>query len=172
MNHEILTDEIISKIILINGQKLQVFEDGRVDRWFRCLYFKTIKNTDNNYGYNQIKCNGKHYYRHRIIGFAFLGLDIDNVLLQIDHQNGDRLNNNVFNLRIVSNQGNHWNRTKTKGYYWHKRDKKYGASINVNGKIIHLGYYDNEEDAHNAYLEAKKIHHIIPEYNPEIKSFV
>jgi len=167
MTHEILTDEIISKIILINGQKLQVFEDGRVDRWFRGIYFKQVKNVDNDKGYNRIGCNGKMYMRHRIIGFAFLGLDIDDLTLQIDHKNGDKLNNNVSNLRIVSNQENQWNQTKAKGYCWHKRDKKYCAELQVNGIQIHLGYYDNEEDARNAYLKAKEIHHIIPEYNPE-----
>ena len=167
MTHEILTSEIISKIILINGQKLQVFFDGRVDRWFKNSYFKTVKNTDNDNGYNYIRCNGKSYKRHRIISFAFLGLDIDNVLLQIDHKNGDRLNNNVSNLRIVNNQGNCLNRTTSKGYYWDKRDKKYCAKIALNGKRIHLGYFDNELDARNAYLKAKEIYHIIPEYNPE-----
>ena len=171
MSHEILTDEIISKIILINGQKLQVFEDGRVDRWFKGKggYFKLVKHTDNiNKGYNRIGCNEKSYFRHRIIGFAFLGLDIDDLTLQIDHKNGDRLNNNVSNLRIVDSQGNHKNITTAKGYYWHKRDKKYCAQIKINGKSIYIGLYDNEEDARNAYLEAKKVHHIIPEYKPEV----
>jgi len=166
MNHEILTTNINSKIILINGQKLQVFEDGRIDRWFRGD-FRLVENTDNHDGYNRFRCNNKRYLRHRIIAFAFLGLDIDNLLLQIDHRNGDKLNNNVSNLRIVNNQGNQWNNTKAKGYCWHKQYKKYHAKIKVNGKHIHLGLYDNEDDARNAYLEGKKIHHIIPEYNPE-----
>jgi len=167
MTHEILTDEIISKIILINNQKLQVFEDGRVDRWYRGICFRLVKNTDNVKGYNSIKCNGKLYYRHRIIGFAFLGLDIDNVLLQIDHRNGDKLNNNVYNLRIVNQQGNNYNNTIAKGYYLDKQIQKYRARLQVNGKNIHLGCFDNEEDARNSYLEGKKIHHIIPEYNTE-----
>jgi hypothetical protein len=169
MIHEILTTNINSKIISINGQKLQVFEDGRVDRWFRGS-FRLVKNTSNidgGYKYNQIVCNEKQYYRHRIIGFAFLGLDIDNVLLQIDHKNGDKTNNNVSNLRITNSNGNNKNLTTAKGYGWNKQRQKYRARIYVNGKEIHLGFYDNEEDARNAYLEAKEIHHIIPEYNPE-----
>ena len=166
MTHEILTDEIISKIILINGQKLQVFEDGRIDRWFREKYFKLVKNTANNStdkGYNRIKCNGICYLRHRIIGFAFLELDIDDLTLQIDHRNGDKLNNNVSNLRIVNNQENQWNRTTAKGYCWNKQKQKYCAELQVNGNQIYLGSFDNEEDARNAYLDGKKIHHIIPE---------
>ena len=168
MTHEILTNEIISKIILINGQKLQVFADGRVDRWLKTGYFKTVKNTDNNDdGYNRIGCNGKRYYRQRIIGFAFLGLDIDNLLLQIDHENGDRLNNNVSNLRIVNHQGNCLNKTTAKGYSWNKQLQKYTSQIKLNNKSMYLGCFDNEIDAHNAYLKAKEIYHIIPEYTPK-----
>ena len=171
MTHEILTTNINSKIILINGQKLQVFEDGRVDRWYSG-YFKTIKNTNNNNGYNRIICNTEKYYRHRIIGFAFLGLDIDDLTLQIDHKNGDKLNNNVSNLRITDASGNTKNITTAKGYYWNKRDKKYKSQIMVNDNSIHLGCFEKEEDARNAYLKAKEIHHIIPEYNPELKIFI
>jgi hypothetical protein len=100
------------------------------------------------------------YYRHRIIGFAYLGLDINNLKLMIDHINRDTLNNCVDNLRIVSSQQNNFNRT-CKGYCWHKRDRKYHARIRLNGKYIHLGCYDNEEDARQAYLKGKAIYHII-----------
>ena len=164
MIHEILTTNINSKIILINGQKLQVFEDGRVERWFKGRYFRLVKHTGNtNNGYNVIDCNRKGYMRHRIIGFAFLGLDIDDLTLQIDHKNGNKLNNNVSNLRIVSNQENQWNRTTAKGYSWKTQHQKYRAYIAVNLQQVHLGYYDTELEAHNAYLEAKTKLHIIPE---------
>ena len=37
--------------------------------------------------------------------------------------------------------------------------KKWHAQIKLNGKSIHLGYFDKEEDAKNAYLKAKLIYH-------------
>tara|TARA_R110000803_G_scaffold41025_1_gene88404 strand:- start:189 stop:677 length:489 start_codon:yes stop_codon:yes gene_type:complete len=79
----------------------------------------------------------------------------------IDHIDGDKLNNNIGNLRVVTNQENHFNQTRAKGYSWFKRDKKWKSEIMLNGKHKHLGYFDNEEDAHNAYIEAKKKYHII-----------
>ena len=94
------------------------------------------------------------------MGYCFLGLDIDNPKQQIDHIDRIKLNNHISNLRIVSNQKNSFNKN-AKGYYFHKRDKKYIAKIGLNGKQKKLGYYDTEEEAHNAYLEAKKIYHII-----------
>ena len=33
--------------------------------------------------------------------------------------------------------------------------------ITLNNKTINLGLFDNENDARNAYLEAKKIYHVI-----------
>lgn len=83
--------------------------------------------------------------------------------MQIDHINGNRLDNRKQNLRIVTNQENQWNQTKAKGYHWKKSRKKWEVQISLNNKDIYIGLYNTEEDARNAYLEAKKKYHIIPE---------
>ena len=148
------------KIVIINGTSLLVERSGTIHRYLKNGDLQLIKNTDNNKGYNLIACNGKLFLRHRIIASAYLELDIDNPKLVVDHINHDTLNNCVDNLRVVSNQQNQFNRI-AKGYYWHKRDQKYQAQIKLNGKNIHLGYYDNEEDARQAYLKGKEQYHII-----------
>lgn len=81
--------------------------------------------------------------------------------LSIDHINGDKTNNFLCNLRVVTHQQNHFNETKAKGYCWYKRDKKWQAYIMLNGKNKHLGRFDSESEARAAYLDAKKIYHII-----------
>tara|TARA_R110000868_G_scaffold132036_1_gene342482 strand:- start:87 stop:452 length:366 start_codon:yes stop_codon:yes gene_type:complete len=43
----------------------------------------------------------------------------------------------------------------TKGYSWNKVHKKWVAKIRVNGKVIYLGLYNTEEEAHAAYLAEK-----------------
>jgi len=112
--------------------------------------------------YLQACINYKSYYLHRIIGFAFLGLDITNTKIQIDHKNHIRYDNRVDNLRIVSPQQNNWNKENIKGYCWDKKQKQWVARIRIAGnQRIHLGYFDNETDAHKAYLEAKQQYHII-----------
>ena len=65
--------------------------------------------------------------------------------------------NDWLNLRIVTPQQNNLNISNVKGYSL--ENGKYRPSISVNYKTIHLGSYDNEEDARQAYLDAKKIHH-------------
>lgn len=43
-----------------------------------------------------------------------------------------------------------------KGYSYHKRDGVYNARLSNAGKLIHLGYFDTEQEARQAYLTAKK----------------
>ena len=145
--------------------ELRCYRNGDVERLFRNCYWRVVENTDNNgSGYNQININVKTIFRHRIIAFCFLGLE--NIVGEsgaddcIDHIKGDTLNNSVSNLRITTQQGNNQNFTRAKGYYWNKRNKKWHTQIKVNYKQIHLGYYDTEEEARQAYLTAKKEYHI------------
>ena len=155
------------EIELFNN-KLKVFECGKV------LVLGTKKPNKGEYyekkcsvsigGYkNIILCQEgkqKHYLIHRLVAFAFLGLDIENPKKVIDHINKDTLDNQVSNLRVVSTQENAFNRN-AKGY--EKMRNKYRARIKINGKLIHLGLYNTETEAHNAYLIAKQIHHPLPQ---------
>ena len=100
--------------IEIEGTRLLMFKNGKAFRWSKCGYWKFIHNTANTReGYNQIVVGRKEdknlqlFYRHRLMGYAFLNLDINDPKLQIDHIDGARLNNNINNLRIVNNQQNH-----------------------------------------------------------------
>jgi hypothetical protein len=81
----------------------------------------------------------------------------------IDHINHDKLNNCRSNLRIVTPQQNSMNTSKRKdnksgviGVHWHKAGEKWTASIMLNNKHIHLGCFDNLEEASQARKEAEK----------------
>ena len=77
----------------------------------------------------------------------------------IDHINHSRTDNSIENLRVVTNQQNHFNRSNVKGYSWNNARRKWGAQITINAKNKHLGYFEKEEDARAAYLAAKEIYH-------------
>lgn len=89
-------------------------------------------------------------YLHRVIMGAPVGMDID-------HVNGDGLDNSRSNLRACTRSENMRNRrpqggaSKYKGIHWHKRDSKWRAQIVVNGRSRHLGLFSSEVDAACAY---------------------
>lgn len=83
------------------------------------------------------------------------------IVEQIDHINGIKSDNSLINLRKITHQKNQWNQKNSKGYYWHKDAKKWKAQIKIGSKVIHLGLFKEEDKAKEAYLEAKKVYHII-----------
>ena len=109
--------------------------------------------------YKRVSINRKPYRVHRLVWIMFNG-EISNKY-QIDHIDGDTLNNKIDNLRLVTQQENNFNETRAKGYSWHKTSKKWRAQITLNNKQKHLGLFDNKEDARAAYLKAKEEYHII-----------
>ena len=83
--------------------------------------------------------------------------------LQVDHRDGDGLNNQRGNMRVCTNQENQYNQrpqkgksSQYKGVSWHKQSKKWQAYIKNNGKLKHLGHFVDEIDASKAYDAAAK----------------
>jgi len=79
--------------------------------------------------------------------------------LEIDHINGNGLDNRRSNLRFVTHRQNLQNRhtaktSKYPGVNWSKIAHKWRAYIEINGKQIHLGYFNNEYEAYLAYQKA------------------
>jgi hypothetical protein len=118
----------------------------------------TSKN-NNGYLYIQISINSKRFI---LLAHHFSWYIVNNQIVeQIDHIDGNRENNKINNLRAVTNQQNSFNRKHIKGCSYHKRDKIWQSGIGINGKRIHLGTYNTEEEAHRSYLDAKKKYHLI-----------
>jgi len=121
---------------------------------------KLKKYRKSGYGYNQVVLfnNRKHKNKmvHRLMAQMFLP-DFDDNLF-VDHIDRNKLNNCISNLRMVTHQQNLINRTKQvnntsgyKGICWCKRDKKWVAHIKYNQKQIHIGNFDDIEDARETY---------------------
>lgn len=96
--------------------------------------------------------NYRRHYVHRIIWEMHHGPIPEG--MQIDHIDGDGLNNRLGNLRLVDHQGNKKNQRKSRacktglmGVGWHKASGKWRATIQHDGKQIHLGLHDSYLDA-------------------------
>uniref|UniRef100_A0AAU7J825 HNH endonuclease n=1 Tax=Xanthomonas phage MK21 TaxID=3148942 RepID=A0AAU7J825_9CAUD len=114
-------------------------------------------------GYLQIKAGAQKHLAHRLAWVLATGKWPSK---HLDHINGARDDNRLCNLRECTEAENAQNlgmySSNTSGYTgvsWNKRTQRWYAYINVAGKQINLGCYLTPEEAHRAYLEAKKIHH-------------
>jgi AP2 domain. len=79
---------------------------------------------------------------------------------QVDHKNGNKLDNRKENLRLCTNTENQQNRqsvrgsSKFKGVDWNKRAGKWRARVEDGDKSIFLGHFIEETDAAEAYNKA------------------
>jgi len=103
--------------------------------------------------------NGRSYFVHRLIFLISRGY----LPAQIDHVNGDTLDNRICNLRAASNAQNQRNKGAMpknqiglKGVSYKKDMQRYRAQISANGKGYHLGYFSTPSQAHAAYKQAAK----------------
>ncbi len=104
------------------------------------------------------KGKSKIVYMHRQI----MNPDVNK---EVDHINGDGLDNRKSNLRSITSIQNHYNHkilsnnksgyngvSKTRNSTWH-------TCISVNNKTIHVGTYKTPEEAALAYNEAARIYY-------------
>lgn len=96
------------------------------------------------------KVDGKAINLHRLVMDAPAGIDVD-------HINGNTLDNRRENLRLATRAQNCWNRklprTNTSGYKgvsWRKDKECFTASITTHGKRLFLGFFPKAEEAAEA----------------------
>lgn len=127
----------------------------------------TIAGSVNALGYVQVRIDGKNYTAHRL---AFLYMDGAWPEDDVDHINGVRNDNRWVNLRPAVRRVNCENRRTPRSDNissgvlgvskdGHPLKKPYRATIQTNGKSIRVGYFATADEAHAAYVQAKRKHH-------------
>jgi hypothetical protein len=129
------------------------------------------RKTNDGYLYLQL-C--KNYIRlakkvHKIVSESFWGKHKG---MSVNHIDGNKLNNNLSNLEIVSFRENYSHRSlmykkssKYPNVTWDKGHHKWRAQVYINGKQKYIGIFDDEEKAyrklclflHNEGIENKYI---------------
>ena len=120
-------------------------------------------------GYRHIRIRGKIYKAHRLVWLWHHGTWPNP---EADHINRIPSDNRIENLREATHQENSENRgirndntSSQTGVSWYKPTKKWVAHIGVGGKQIHLGYFDDFDEACAAREEAKIKYHLFGEEN-------
>lgn len=117
-------------------------------------------------GYRGINIKGRKYAAHRL---AWLWMTGEWPSAQIDHIDRNPGNNRFSNLRDVSGSTNCRNRKpvefahkgKTKGITYHKKRKKWQATICLPGsRNLYLGLFSTPEEASAAYQAALHVNGI------------
>jgi hypothetical protein len=116
---------------------------------------------DSTSGYKRISYKRKPYLAHRIVWEMHNWPIPSNK--EIDHADGNKTNNKIENLRCCAHNQNGQNRKINKnsatghsGVSWHKGIKKWCAKIRYKRKQIHLGSYDDINDAIAARKKAEQ----------------
>lgn len=111
-------------------------------------------------GYVAISIQGRRYYAHRLAWFYAHRVWPSG---EIDHINGDRLDNRLCNLRDLTKAMNRQNirtaqRDNAVGLLGVCRKKcgKYAAQIHAKDRRRLIGLFATPEEAHAAYKEAKR----------------
>ena len=109
--------------------------------------------------YAASKINGKIIKLHRFI------MDCP-PLLEVDHKNGNGLDNRRCNLRVCTKSQNQLRRqiyrktsSRYRGVSWCKNNKKWRVQARISGKKFSIGYFHNEIAAAKKYNEIAIKHH-------------
>ncbi|EKU4730588.1 HNH endonuclease [Citrobacter sp. Cf084] len=111
-------------------------------------------------GYYAFSLFGKKCFAHRLAWLLHYG---EWPSQPIDHINGIKTDNSIRNLRLCSLSQNQFNKptqknntTGVKGVYWNKRDKRYVASVQFNGKKYSAGHHKDIDNAKEAVMKLRE----------------
>ncbi len=125
---------------------------------------KLLKQSVDTVGYPYVNLSDykkqKTFRVHQLVAVAFLNHTpnkYDGLL--VDHIDGNKLNNHLSNLQLVTNRKNSSKDRKNKtskftGVSWHKQSNKWLAQVRRNNKVEYLGVFEKEEEAVIAYLNS------------------
>lgn len=142
------------KEIKLTQGKIAVVDDSDFDQVNQFKWY-AVKDKRRWYAKRTVKEGSKNLFLHQ---FLFRGLK------GIDHRDGNGLNNRRDNLRPATKSQNQANQPKCrksssrfKGVFYRRDNGKWRSILGLNGRLVHLGQFDCEEDAALAYNGAAKL---------------
>lgn len=128
-------------IALYKSKKFVAIDDAD---WYLVEPYRWTLLSSNGKEYATGKVDGKSMLMHRLLMNGPNGIDVD-------HRDGDGLNNRRVNLRLATRMQNLWNRKVEFGKTGISfRDGKWQAAIHHNKQYISLGVFDTQHEAMQA----------------------
>lgn len=136
-------------------ENYQIDKDGNV---FSKKYKigKALSYSISNTGYKQVNLykngKGKCFFIHSLMAITYLNHKPKGMYVVVDHIDGNKLNNSITNLRVITGREN-TTRAKVRKYFRgvKRNGKRFAAQIEWQGKRYHLGTFDTPEEASEAY---------------------
>ncbi|WP_168198431.1 HNH endonuclease [Pseudomonas sp. DG56-2] len=112
-------------------------------------------------GYVLVKIDGRKYKGHHL---AWLLMHGEWPEKEIDHRNGQPMDNRIDNLRLATPAQNQANKARRTGKQFAKGVRllpsgKFNARIKVKGVLLSLGAFPTELEASDAYMTAARHHY-------------
>lgn len=168
--HSVLTYDMETGELYHNPRPREMFKTDRVWKIWNTRFANekagwpanTKPHLKHGYWKVYVSILGKPRIAHRIVWFMHYGEWPKD---QIDHINGNNLDNRIENLRDVSNEENARNKSRfstntsgVTGVHWSNTEKRWVASITVGSKYYRLGSFIHKEDAIAARKKAEIDH--------------
>jgi hypothetical protein len=149
---------MMTRSILLTQGKFTLIDDGDFE-WLNQYRWHVVTSKRGDIYAARSAGPAKNIRMHRMIMNAPDGIEVD-------HINGDGLDNRRGNLRLCSKSQNQCNRGITsrnssgyKGVRWNKKNQKYEAQITINRIQKSLGCFDDPQEAARAYdVKARELH--------------
>jgi hypothetical protein len=160
--------KVSAKYNLLSKELLQHYfnyDDGEL-YWKNHDYFKNVlgkkAGSKMKTGYYHICLNQQLYLKHRLIFLYHHGYLPE----CIDHQDGDKDNNRIENLRPANYNQNGYNqkiakhnKSGYKGVCWNEKHQRWRAQVGYNNKMHYLGSFISKQDAIDVVTNFRKKYH-------------
>lgn len=113
------------------------------------------------HGYRKVTIDHARFYEHHLAWFYVYGEWPE----EIDHEDRNRSNNAIYNLRLATRTQNCFNAKREtgasglRGAYLDRRTMQWYSHIQVGGQVEHLGLFDSAAEAHKAFMAAVERRH-------------
>lgn len=150
-----------SGILIWKKRLIHMFPTNRSCKSWNTRFAGKEAGSTNKRGYREVQIGDRLHLRHRLIWLAEFGVMPD----MLDHIHGVEKGDGIGNLRQTTQPENvknakrqARNRSGCTGVDWYAPSQKWRASIRSDNERIHLGHFENLEDAIAARKTAEALY--------------